>query len=143
MGFGSGGRNNIHILFVIRTAPDASKIIRSKEQPQYSNYKNLVMKNSIQKKVIQITAVLDQPKQLETLVEKRAYGRYESGYTHLPVPCNWQAVEPSSTEIRVTGFVTVDYKDRHLTLPFTTAYLFTCLKRKYDKYRMAWGLSLS
>ena len=97
--------------------------------------------------VLQITAILDQPELLESLVEKLASRRYDIGYSREAVPQDWQAVETSSTETYVSGTLSMsgsmNNDDASVNMPFITSMLFTCIKGKENDYRLLWSSSLS
>ena len=97
--------------------------------------------------VLQITAILDQPELLESLVEKLASRRYDIGYSREAVPQDWQAVETSSTETYVSGTLSLsgsmNNDDASINMPFITSMLFTCIKGKENDYRLLWSSSLS
>src|ERR1051325_8396824 len=91
-----------------------------------------------------ITAVLDEPSFLENFVERLATRRYDIGYSNQRVPKNWQAIDTSSTEIYVSGTLSLAGDDGdEINMPFTTPMLFTCAKGKEDSYRLMWSSSLS
>jgi len=97
--------------------------------------------------VLRITAILDQPELLESLVEKLASRRYDIGYSREAVPQDWQAVETSSTETYVSGTLSMsgsmNNDDASINMPFITSMLFTCIKGKENDYRLLWSSSLS
>jgi len=97
--------------------------------------------------VLQITAILDQPELLESLVEKLASRRYDIGYSREAVPQDWQAVETSSTETYVSGTLSMsgsmNNDDASINMPFITSMLFTCIKGKENDYKLLWSSSLS
>jgi len=97
--------------------------------------------------VLQITAILDQPELLESLVEKLASRRYDIGYSREAVPQDWQAVETSSTETYVSGTLSMsgsmNNDDASVNMPFITSMLFTCIKGKENNYKLLWSSSLS
>lgn len=96
---------------------------------------------------LNITAILDQPGLLESLVEKLASRRYDIGYSNEKVPQEWQAVETSSTETFVSGTLSfsglMNNDDAFIHMPFITSMLFTCIKGKEDHYRLLWSSSMS
>jgi hypothetical protein len=95
------------------------------------------------KNTLQITAVLDKPEQLASLVEKLAYRRNDNGYSEQIVPANLKAFDTSSTEAFISGVVTFDGEEDIINMPFTTPFLFTCVKGKDEEYKLEWGISLS
>lgn len=90
-----------------------------------------------------ISAILDRPKLLESVVEKLAYRHYDIGYSHAIVPKNWVAIEISSTETYVSGTVAIAEQDDFINMPFITNFLFTCIKEKNETYKLEWSSSLS
>ena len=96
---------------------------------------------------LQITAIVDQPGLLESLVEKLASRRYDIGYSQEIVPADWQAVETSSTETYISGTISfsglLNQEEASINLPFITSMLFTCIKGKEDQYKLAFSSSLS
>jgi hypothetical protein len=96
---------------------------------------------------LHITAILDQPELLESLVEKLASRRYDMGYSKQAVPKNWQPVETSSTETYVSGTLSLSglmtNDNAAINMPFITSMLFTCIKDKNKDYKLAWSSSLS
>lgn len=94
-------------------------------------------------KDLHITAVLDQPGLLESLVEKLAYRRYDLGFSNEKVPAPFKAVESSSTETYVSGTVSLAIGNELIAMPFITCFLFTCTKEKSREYKLDWGSSLS
>lgn len=99
-------------------------------------------------KTLHITAVLDQPDLLESLVEKLASRRFDFGYGLEQMPKDWKAIETSSTETFVSGTLSLSddtnsAKDSAINMPFITPMLFTCMKEEQDSYRLLWSSSLS
>jgi hypothetical protein len=94
-------------------------------------------------KALHITAILDQPGLLEDLVEKLAHRRYDIGYSNVPVPRLFEAIETSSTETYVSGTISLALNDELINMPFITCFLFTCSKIKGGEYKLGWGASLS
>jgi len=98
-------------------------------------------------RVLNITAILDQPELLENLVEKLDSRRYDIGYSREIVPQDWQAVETSSTETYISGTLAfsglMNDDDVSINIPFITSMLFTCIKGTEDDYRLLWSSSLS
>ncbi len=95
-------------------------------------------------KTLQISAVLDQPGLLESLVEKLADRHYDIGYSNAAVP--GKAIDTSSVETYVSGTIAfADANDNEATInmPFITCFLFTCAKEKEGLYKLAWSSSLS
>lgn len=97
--------------------------------------------------VLHITATLDQPELLESLVEKLASRRYDIGYSRQAVPQEWEAVDSSSTETYVSGTLSfgglTNNDDASVNMPFITSMLFTCIKGKQGDYKLLCSSSLS
>ena len=102
---------------------------------------------NVMNKLVNITATLDQPELLESLVEKLASRRYDIGFSNEDVPRDWQAVETSSTEAYASGTLSftglMSNDDASINMPFITSMLFTCIKGKEDGYHLLWSSSLS
>jgi hypothetical protein len=99
-------------------------------------------------KSLHITAVLDQPDLLESLVEKLASRRFDIGYGLEQMPREWKAIEISSTETFVSGTLSLsdnanNAEKNAINMPFITPMLFTCIKEEQDSYRLLWSSSLS
>ena len=99
-------------------------------------------------KSLHITAVLDQPALLESLVEKLASRRFDIGYALEQMPEDWKAIEISSTETFVSGTLSLSdetntIEENAINMPFITPMLFTCIKEGQDSYRLLWSSSLS
>jgi len=96
---------------------------------------------------LHITATLDRPELLETLVEKLASRRYDIGYSKQVVPQEWEAVDTSSTETYVSGTLSfgglTSNDDALVNMPFITSMLFTCIKGNEGDYRLLCSSSLS
>lgn len=94
------------------------------------------------KKLLHITATIDQPGFLEDMVEKLAYRHNDLGYNKQIMPDNREALETSSTETYVSGTVGIEDTGGQINMPFITSFLFSCIKGN-DDYKLEWGLSLS
>jgi len=95
------------------------------------------------KNKLQIVAAIDHPELLEHAVEKLATGHYDLGYGKQHVPGNNEAIETSSTAVKVTGIVAIDNLQQLISVPFTTGFVFTCIKGKDNGYKLTWSSSLS
>lgn len=96
--------------------------------------------------LLQITATVERPDLLKDLVEKLADRRYDIGYSDSSVPSSWRALETSSIETYVSGTVALadsDAEGSPINMPFTTQFLFTCVKEKGSAYMLSWSSSLS
>ena len=95
------------------------------------------------KRNLQITATIDQPGFLETMVEKLAFRRNDHGYRKRIMPDSRELLETSSTETFVSGSMEIDSTDEHIYMPFITSFLFTCIKINGGSYKLEWSSSLS
>ncbi|HWC54208.1 MAG TPA: hypothetical protein VG676_11540 [Chitinophagaceae bacterium] len=96
------------------------------------------------KKVLKISAALDQPELLESMVEKLAYRRYDIGFSKEKMPKGLEADETSTTEAYVSGTVEFSYnKKEQIRFPFITCFIFTCAHGKKEPYKLNWSMSLS
>jgi hypothetical protein len=94
------------------------------------------------KKRLHITATFDQPALLQNLVEQLAYRHYDIGYSKLPVPSGFKALETSSTEAYVSGTMQIDLNENELiNMPFITCFIFTCIKEEKEPYQLIWSSS--
>lgn len=102
------------------------------------------LKPFVMKKVLKISAALDQPELLENMVEKLAYRHYDIGFSKEKMPKGWEADETSSTEAYVSGTVEFNYNDtEQIRMPFITCFIFTCSHGEKEPYKLNWSMSLS
>ncbi len=102
------------------------------------------LKSFVMKKILKISAALDQPELLETMVEKLAYRHYDIGFTKEKMPKGWEADETSSTEAYVSGTIELnDTNNEPIRMPFITCFIFTCAHGKKEPYKLNWSMSLS
>ncbi len=100
------------------------------------------------KKEMSISASLYDPGLLKNLVEKIASNHVDYGYTNAKVPREWNAVETSCTMAYVMGTFSMNAKGNsfnngEFNVPFTSCFLFTCIKEKYGLFNLEWSASLS
>ena len=96
------------------------------------------------KKDIHLSASFDQPELLEHMIEKLASRRFDIGYAKMPVPQPWKAIETSTVETYVNGTVEFDCdEDTIIRMPFTTCFIFCCIKGKNDPYDLNWSFSFN
>ena len=95
------------------------------------------------KQNLQITATIDQPDFLETMIEKLAFRRNDRGYRKQTMPDSRELLETSSTETFISGSMEIDSSDEHVYMPFITSFLFTCVKLNGGAYKLEWSSSLS
>ena len=97
---------------------------------------------------LHISAFIDQPEFLQTLVERLAYCQNDLGYGKEKMPKGLKALESSSTETYVSGTVGLDFTGKneskeHINMPFITNFLFTCIKGEKEPYQLNWSCSMS
>ncbi len=96
------------------------------------------------KKYLHISATFNQPELVQNMVERLAYRRYDIGYSALPMPVGYRALETSSTEAYVSGTVFIELPNtEQINMPFITCFLFTCIKGKSEPYQLIWSSSLN
>ena len=95
------------------------------------------------KNEMQIVAAIDDPELLEHRVEELATGHYDLGYGRQQVPGNNEAIETSSAGVEVSGIVAIDNSCERINVPFTTGFVFTCIKGNDNVYKLTWSSSLS
>ena len=98
------------------------------------------------KKEMNITANLYDPGLLKNLVEKLASSHIDFGYNEALVPENWKALETCCTVAYVMGTFSLETTSpvkEQINVPFTSCFLFTCIKEKYGLFSLEWSSSLS
>jgi hypothetical protein len=99
------------------------------------------------KRISHISATLEEPRLLIQIVEQIAkYGEHTGGFSSETVPPEWAAIDISSTEVFVGGRVNLAGEGpgkANINLPFTSSFLFTCIRDAKSSYQLEWGLSLS
>ncbi len=96
------------------------------------------------KQHLHIEAAFDCPELVQNLVERLAYRHFEWGYSQLPVPPGWKALETSTTEAFASGTLDIEAPgEETIRMPFITGFLFTCIKGKKEPYQLIWSCSLS
>lgn len=97
----------------------------------------------MKKSTIAITATLLEADFLESLIEELASRRYDIGYASEKAQPGYKAIETSSVEAFVSGEAHIYHNDELINMPFTSSFLFTCIKPKNGEYRLALSQSLS
>ncbi|MEP7164299.1 MAG: hypothetical protein ABI741_06375 [Ferruginibacter sp.] len=98
------------------------------------------------KQEISITANLNEPDLLKTMVETLASRHIDMGYSETPVPADWKAIETSCLMAYVLGTFDLHAKGNireQVNMPFASCFLFTCIKGKYGLFNLEWSSSLS
>ena len=94
------------------------------------------------KKLVHITAQLDQPELLENMVEKLVY-RKNAPDNQPDIVGNWQMVDTSSIEKYANGTMELDSAEGPIRMPFITRFFFSCTRRKNHPFKLHWCASLS
>jgi hypothetical protein len=97
------------------------------------------------KKALDITATLYDPDLLKNLVEKLASKHVDKGYHQITTPEEWEPFESSCTIAYVMGNFDMStmISGEEVNMPFTTQFMFTCIKTKYSLFNLEWSSSLS
>lgn len=86
------------------------------------------------------------PSLLRSLVERLASDRKDKGYYRTQVPEQWAPLETACTQAYVMGQIEIPsskygYK-KPISVPFTSHFLFTCIKEKYGLFNLEWSFSM-
>ena len=96
------------------------------------------------KQLMSISANLYEPVLLKNMVEKLASRHVDMGFSQVPVPQQWKAIESSCIQATVSGSLGLNQKDNNEEgIPFDSCFLFTCIKGKNSPYSLEWSSSLS
>lgn len=99
-------------------------------------------RNNQTRKSVTLTAKFEEPIFLEALVEELADRRRDLGYGAAIVPPDFRAIETSTIEAYVSG--DLQFADEaNCKMPFTTSFVFTCVKGLSGCYNLVWSNSLS
>lgn len=104
------------------------------------------MKNPKHTKMITslaISTTLYDASLLTNIVEKLACRRNDSPVSGEIVEPGWQHVGSSSLEAFVSGTAEISNGPDYFKMPFTTCFLFTCIRAKDQDYDLTWSSSLS
>lgn len=98
------------------------------------------------KQLLSISANLYEPALLKNVVEKLASRHVDMGFSKIPVPQQWKAIESSCIQATVSGSFDLAQKDNNeeqVDIPFDSCFLFTCIKGTNDFFSLEWSSSLS
>jgi hypothetical protein len=99
------------------------------------------------KQTLNVTANLNEPGLLRTVVETLASRHVDQGYDKSVVPQQWKAIETSCIQAYVLGSFDMKTNDNNaceeINVPFASCFLFTCFKAKYGLFNLEWSSSLS
>jgi hypothetical protein len=99
------------------------------------------------KHAMSITANLNEPILLRTVVETLASRHVDMGYSKTVIPHQWKAIETSCIQAYVLGTFDVQANgntiEEQMNIPFASCFLFTCIKGKYGLFNLEWSSSLS
>lgn len=96
-----------------------------------------------------ISSHFDQPEFLQDLVERLADRRHDTGFRSQSIPAGHRSFESSTVETYVSGTNGIDFPGssetgtERINMPFTSSFLFTCIRGNQKTFRMQWILSLS
>ena len=93
------------------------------------------------KKLLYIQASFDQPELLAQMVEQLAYRRSTDEVNHELLK-SWITMQTSSTEAFASGTVDIKNNQDIVHNPFTTPFLFTCLKLQRE-YMLTWSTGMN
>ncbi len=98
-------------------------------------------------KEFSIAANLNEPRLLKNVVEKLASRHVDLGFASSTVPGNWKAIETSCIMAYVLGTFDVHINrnglEEQANIPFSSCFLFTCIKDKFGSFNLEWSSSLS
>lgn len=95
------------------------------------------------KSMINISATVDQPELLESLVAKLAIRRNDHGFNKEAAPSMYEAFETSSTATFISGTMMFNEGLELLHIPFITPFVFSCNLDAEGNYKVAYSQSLS
>jgi hypothetical protein len=90
-----------------------------------------------------VTACIDEMMFLEELVKHLADARASKSGKRVPLEPGWEAIHSSSLEVYVTGNMIVSDRVGTTRIPYTTSFLFTCVKENSSGYMLSGCFSLS
>jgi hypothetical protein len=98
------------------------------------------------KQTLNVTANLNEPGLLRTVVETLASRHVDMGYDKSVVPQQLKAIETSCIQAYVLGSFDMQANDSNpgqINVPFASCFLFTCFKAEYGLFNLEWSQSLS
>jgi hypothetical protein len=90
-----------------------------------------------------VTACIDEMMFLEELVKHLAEARTSKSGNKVRVEEGWESIQSSSLEVYVTGNMIVADGIGTTRVPYTTSFLFTCIKESRSGYILSGCFSLS
>lgn len=90
-----------------------------------------------------VTACIDEMMFLEELVKHLADARSPKNRNNIQLEPGWEPIKSSSLEIYVTGSTIVSDRVGPMRVPYTTSFLFTCIKENRSGYILSGCFSLS
>lgn len=90
-----------------------------------------------------VTACIDEMMFLEELVKHLADARSPKTRNNIQLEPGWEPIKSSSLEIYVTGSMIVSDRVGPMRVPYTTSFLFTCVKENRSGYILSGCFSLS
>ena len=90
-----------------------------------------------------VTACIDEMMFLEELVKHLADARSPKSRKVIQLEPGWEPIKSSSLEVYVTGSMIVSDGVGPMRIPYTTSFLFTCIKENTSGYILSGCYSLS
>lgn len=90
-----------------------------------------------------ITTKLFEAEITRLLIERLAHLREDEGNSLEKAGPDWLCIDTSTVEAFVNGGINFTDKNDLISVPFTSCFLFTCMKRKGGQYDLTWISSLS
>lgn len=90
-----------------------------------------------------VTACIDELMFLEELVKHLADARSTKSRKNLQLEPGWETIESSSLEVYVTGNMIVSDDTGSSRVPYSTSFLFTCIKENTSGYILSGCFSMS
>jgi hypothetical protein len=95
------------------------------------------------KSMINISATVDKPELLESLVAKLAIRRGDHWIEREPDSSLYEVFETSTTQTFISGTMMFNEGYELLHIPFTTPFIFSCNRDSEGNYKVACSQSLS
>ena len=93
-----------------------------------------------------ISASLEEQALLIEIVERLAACRRDTGFSPMTLSSDMAVIGTSSTEAYVSGTIAIASAgddEPPVQMPFSSSFLFTCIKEKKSRFQLEWVLSLS
>jgi hypothetical protein len=94
-------------------------------------------------KQIFIKATVFEAEVTRLLIERLANLRIDAGNSLEKAGPDWLCIDTSTIEAFVNGGIHFSNRDDLTSMPYTSCFLFTCMKRNGGQYDLTWVSSLS